>query len=242
MTEFSDACNACIPRPRMGLCRDTVPAFERKKVWDFFFTILPFFLQRELPASPSSFFHTWIPLHVRIHWQNCVHFCVWHTHIPFALFFCMDNLHPSDSSSPAQLGLCFSQTILTTSFKVCFLRVAAISIFPTLTCFLLNLLFHHPEPWQCMQERRTPSAAESPGKEKVLARAGCQYSPQNILCILKSSSSGLSFPMLLWPRGIPALWDGRSGSASASVIWSGSTGRGVKSLRQGLLWGNLRWE
>lgn len=167
----------------------------------------------------TSVFDSWFVTPIYL----LLYFSAWTTHIPLLL----PHLHSW------ALGLCFSQIILTTSlcFEVCCLHVAAISIFPSLTCFLLNLLFHYPEPWQSMQERGTPSAAESPGKEKVLARGGCQYSPRNILGILRSSNSGVSFPMSLWPRCIPALWDVRSGSASASVIWSGSTGRRVKSLR-----------
>lgn len=60
------------------------------------------------------------------------------------------------------LGVCFSQTILTTPlyFTVCCLHVAAISIFPSQTCFLLDLLFHHPESWQSVQEKGTLSASE----------------------------------------------------------------------------------
>lgn len=96
-----------------------------------------------------------IPGHVRIHWQSCVHHCVWllvcHMLIHFVLFFCTyHSQHSCASSSPSQLGcraLFFTDhsdhTLVLHSLLSPCCCCAAVTIFPSQICFLLDLLFHH---------------------------------------------------------------------------------------------------
>lgn len=141
------------------------------------------------------------------------------------------------------VGLCYSQTILTTPFyfTVCRFHVAAISIFSSQTCFLLDLFFRVSLA-ACARERNAVCCSV------LLARGHLEpeevvnihhKNPTSGTCILRSSNSGFSFPVSPCPRWIPVLWYGRPGSVSASGTRCGSTGRREKTLRQGFLWGDV---
>lgn len=69
--------------------------------------------------------------------------------------------------------------------------------------------FHHPESWQSLQEKEMLSAAEFSWQgegfnQRRLSIFTTKY-PTSDTCILRSSNSGLYFPVSPCPRCIPAL-------------------------------------
>lgn len=163
----------------------------------------------------------------------------------------MDHLQqPCTSFTPASwaVGLCFTQAILIVSFL---LHVVSFTLLLSpfsplrLLMNMLSITLSHgslckrKDGWLVQREGSCPDKAKGFNYRRLM-QSTIKY-PISGICSLRSSSSGLSFPLWLCSRCSPSLW--MTDQAQHLHLMPGVAPlecRGAKRLRQNFLWNILR--